>query len=93
MERGRSRGLAAARGLGYFALGDDPEGDANRYLRDYYGFLPDEVQDFIVGSASKGEQAIKDDVAAFERAGCEELILFPCSPDPKQVELLAAAVR
>ena len=80
-------------GLGYFALGDDPEGDANRYLRDYYGFLPDEVQDFIVGSASKGAQAIKDDVAAFERAGCEELILFPCSPDPKQVDLLAAAVR
>jgi alkanesulfonate monooxygenase SsuD/methylene tetrahydromethanopterin reductase-like flavin-dependent oxidoreductase (luciferase family) len=80
-------------GLGYFALGDDPEGDANRYLRDYYGFLPDQVQDFIVGSASKGEQKIRDDIAAFERAGCEELILFPCSPDPKQVELLAAAVR
>src|SRR3954468_4448493 len=66
-------------GLGYFALGDDPEGDANRYLRDYYGFLPDEVQDFIVGSASKGEQTVKDDVAAFERAGCDKLILFPCS--------------
>jgi len=80
-------------GLGYFALGDDPDGDANRYLRDYYGFLPDQVQDFIVGSASKGEQKIREDIAAFERAGCEELILFPCSPDPKQVDLLAAAIR
>ena len=78
-------------GLGYFALGDDPEGDANRYLRDYYGFLPENVQDFIVGSASTGEQSVKRDIAAFERAGCQELILFPCSPDPKQVELLAAA--
>jgi alkanesulfonate monooxygenase SsuD/methylene tetrahydromethanopterin reductase-like flavin-dependent oxidoreductase (luciferase family) len=80
-------------GLGYFALGGDPDGDANRYLRDYYGFLPDEIQDFIVGSAAKGEQAVRDDVAAFERAGCQELILFPCSPDVEQVELLAAAVR
>ena len=56
--RGARPGARARRGspgLGYFALGDDPEGDANRYLRDYYGFLPDEVQDFIVGGASKGD--------------------------------------
>jgi alkanesulfonate monooxygenase SsuD/methylene tetrahydromethanopterin reductase-like flavin-dependent oxidoreductase (luciferase family) len=79
--------------LGYFALGDDPEGDANRYLRDYYGFLPEQYQDMIVGGAAKGQQAVKDGVAAFAQAGCEELILFPCSADAEQVELLAAAVR
>ena len=29
---------------------------------------------------------------AFEQAGCDELILFPCSADPEQVELLAKVV-
>jgi hypothetical protein len=28
---------------------------------------------------------------AFEAAGCDELILFPSSADPQQVDLLAAA--
>ena len=31
--------------------------------------------------------------AAFAAAGCDELILFPCSPDPDQVDLLASAVQ
>jgi hypothetical protein len=29
---------------------------------------------------------------AFEDAGADELILFPASPDPQQVDLLAGAV-
>jgi len=28
---------------------------------------------------------------AFEQVGCDELILFPSSPDPEQVDLLAEA--
>jgi hypothetical protein len=28
----------------------------------------------------------------FEEAGCDELIFFPCSSDPEQVDLLADAV-
>ena len=31
-------------------------------------------------------------VQAFEAAGCDELILFPSSADPEQVDLLARAV-
>ncbi len=30
--------------------------------------------------------------SAFEEAGCGELIIFPCSSDPEQVDLLADAV-
>ena len=93
MERGwPGRATRALATLGYFALGDDPESDANSYLRDYYGFLPEQYQDMIAGGAAKGEQAVKEAVAAFEQAGCEELILFPCSTDAAQVGLLAAAV-
>jgi hypothetical protein len=28
----------------------------------------------------------------FSDAGCDELILFPCDPDPRQVDLLADAI-
>jgi hypothetical protein len=30
-------------------------------------------------------------MSAFESGGCDELVLFPCSSDPEQVELLAEA--
>lgn len=28
---------------------------------------------------------------AFEQAGCDELVIFPCASDPEQVRLLAEA--
>jgi alkanesulfonate monooxygenase SsuD/methylene tetrahydromethanopterin reductase-like flavin-dependent oxidoreductase (luciferase family) len=77
--------------LAYFALGDDPEGDANRYLTDYYAFLGEETANYIAGSAAKDAATVKGYIAAFEGAGCDELILFPCSGDPAQVDLLADA--
>jgi hypothetical protein len=30
-------------------------------------------------------------MSAFGSAGCDELVLFPCSSDPEQVTLLAEA--
>jgi alkanesulfonate monooxygenase SsuD/methylene tetrahydromethanopterin reductase-like flavin-dependent oxidoreductase (luciferase family) len=76
--------------LAYFALGDDPEGDARRSVGDYYAWLGD-YGDQIVQSVAKSEEMVKGYVAAFEQAGCDELILFPSSSDPEQVDLLAAA--
>jgi hypothetical protein len=35
---------------------------------------------------------VKGFVDAFEAVGCDELILFPTSSDPAQVDLLAEAV-
>ena len=35
---------------------------------------------------------MKQYVAAFEAAGCQELFLFPSSSDPQQVDLLADAL-
>lgn len=37
--------------------------------------------------------ALNDTIAAYEAAGCDELMLFPCNPDPEQVALLARTVR
>jgi alkanesulfonate monooxygenase SsuD/methylene tetrahydromethanopterin reductase-like flavin-dependent oxidoreductase (luciferase family) len=77
--------------LSYFALGDNAQADAQAYLGDYYAFLGD-YADMIVGSAAKDEDTVRAYVQAFSDAGCDELILFPSSPDPVQVDLLADAV-
>ena len=79
--------------LAYFALGDDAEADAQRYLTDYYDFLGDETAKMIAGSAATDPDTVEAYLAAFEEAGCGELILFPCSNDPAQVDLLGAAVK
>jgi alkanesulfonate monooxygenase SsuD/methylene tetrahydromethanopterin reductase-like flavin-dependent oxidoreductase (luciferase family) len=78
--------------LGYFSLGDDAERNASRYLRDYYAFLGEELSAMIAGNAAKDPDIVRAYVSAFESAGCDELILFPSSSDPVQVELLAQAV-
>jgi alkanesulfonate monooxygenase SsuD/methylene tetrahydromethanopterin reductase-like flavin-dependent oxidoreductase (luciferase family) len=77
--------------LFYYALGDDPEGQARAALGDYYAFLG-EYTEMVISGAAKDEATIRDRVAAFEQAGCDEAILFPTSPDPEQVDLLARAV-
>jgi alkanesulfonate monooxygenase SsuD/methylene tetrahydromethanopterin reductase-like flavin-dependent oxidoreductase (luciferase family) len=77
--------------LGYFALGDRAEQAANEYLRDYYAFVG-EYAGMIADSAAKDAATVSQYVQAFSDAGCDELILFPCDPDPAQVDLLAEAI-
>lgn len=79
--------------LAYFALGPEAERDAQMYLTDYYAFLGDETAGMIAGSAAKDADTIKQYVSAFEQSGADELVLFPCSSDPEQVDLLVEAVR
>jgi hypothetical protein len=45
-----------------------------------------------VAGVAKGEEGVKERVRAFEDAGCDELIMFPASSNPEQVDRLAAAV-
>lgn len=77
--------------LAYYALGDEAEAQANAYLKEYYAFLGD-MADQIAGGAAKDAQTAKGYVEAFEAVGCDELIMFPTSSDPDQVDLLAEAV-
>jgi len=77
--------------LAYFALGDDAERAAGRYLRDYYAFLGDYV-DMIASGAATDAATVRQYVDGFAAAGCDELVLFPCDPDPGQVDLLADAI-
>jgi alkanesulfonate monooxygenase SsuD/methylene tetrahydromethanopterin reductase-like flavin-dependent oxidoreductase (luciferase family) len=79
-------------GLAYFALGDTGEADANSYLTDYYAWLGEDVARYIADSAAKDAETVRRYVSAFTDAGCGELIFFPSSGDPAQVDLLADAL-
>jgi alkanesulfonate monooxygenase SsuD/methylene tetrahydromethanopterin reductase-like flavin-dependent oxidoreductase (luciferase family) len=86
-EAGRE-GAPRVMALGYFALGDGAREAADGYLRDYYGWLG-EAAGMIAAGALIDPDAVRARVEAFATAGCDELILFPCHPDPGQVDLLA----
>jgi hypothetical protein len=44
-----------------------------------------------VDSAALDADKLKGYLTAFEEAGADEVLCFPASPDPGQVELLASA--
>lgn len=77
--------------LAYFALGDGAREAADAYLRHYYEWLG-EYADLIASSAAVDAETVKQYVAGFAGAGCDELVMFPSDPDPGQVDLLADAV-
>ena len=85
---GAPRNIAIA----YYALGSGAREAADRSLRDYYAFLGDEIAGMIAGGAATDADTVKGWVAGFAEVGCDEMILFPSSPDPEQVDLLADAV-
>ena len=76
--------------LAYFALGDTAKDDARSSIGHYYAWLGDYAE-AIVGSVASSEEMVKGYAQAFGGAGCDELIFFPSSSDPEQVDLLAAA--
>ena len=76
--------------LAYFSLGPDAVAASRRYLLDYYGFLG-ETAEYVARGTLTTEDAVRTEIDGFAAAGCDELILFPCSPDLAQVDLLAAA--
>jgi alkanesulfonate monooxygenase SsuD/methylene tetrahydromethanopterin reductase-like flavin-dependent oxidoreductase (luciferase family) len=77
--------------LAYFSLGPEAAENAERSLGSYYAWLGEEGRQGVVDSAAKDPDTVKQYISAFEQAGCDELILFPSSGDPAQVELLAEA--
>jgi alkanesulfonate monooxygenase SsuD/methylene tetrahydromethanopterin reductase-like flavin-dependent oxidoreductase (luciferase family) len=77
--------------LAYFSLGPDAEKNAQASLGSYYAYMGEEGSAMIVANSVKDADSVKAAVSSFESKGCDELILFPSSPDPEQVTLLADA--
>jgi alkanesulfonate monooxygenase SsuD/methylene tetrahydromethanopterin reductase-like flavin-dependent oxidoreductase (luciferase family) len=78
--------------LCYFGLGDGGEEAAKEDLGHYYAWLGEEIAGQIVDSAATDPDTIRAYRDAFTDAGADELICFPTSTDPAQVDLLADAV-
>jgi hypothetical protein len=77
--------------LFYFGLGDRAQEHAREDLADYYAWLGEEIANQIVASAATDADTVKSYLSAYEKAGADEVICFPVSTDPGQVELLAEA--
>ncbi len=89
-EAGRD-GAPRTMALAYFSLGGSAAEDARAYLGHYYAWLGEDIAEFIIAGAAKDAEAVKQYLASYEAAGCDELILFSSSADPDQVDLLADA--
>jgi alkanesulfonate monooxygenase SsuD/methylene tetrahydromethanopterin reductase-like flavin-dependent oxidoreductase (luciferase family) len=78
--------------LFYFSLGDGAEAQAEKTLGAYYAFAGEYAAQIVASAATSVEQ-VREYVSGYEAAGCDEVICFPASADPAQVELLADALR
>jgi alkanesulfonate monooxygenase SsuD/methylene tetrahydromethanopterin reductase-like flavin-dependent oxidoreductase (luciferase family) len=83
-------GLPQLWGQGYFAFGDAAEVGAN-YLRDYYAFTGPFAEKIAAGLLTT-PQAVAQFVRGYAEAGCDELVLFPTTPDLAQLDQLAEIV-
>ena len=77
--------------LAYFALGPDARAQADEYLGFYYGWLGD-IAGMIAAGAAVSAEMVASYAAAFEAAGCDEIIFVPTASSLDQIALLADAV-
>jgi alkanesulfonate monooxygenase SsuD/methylene tetrahydromethanopterin reductase-like flavin-dependent oxidoreductase (luciferase family) len=74
--------------LTYFALGLGAGGALKETLGGYYGYTP-EYASRMIATAPTDPGSVARTIAAYSAAGAGELIFFPASNDPAQVDLLA----
>ncbi|RKS79888.1 alkanesulfonate monooxygenase SsuD/methylene tetrahydromethanopterin reductase-like flavin-dependent oxidoreductase (luciferase family) [Actinomadura pelletieri DSM 43383] len=75
-----------------YALGPDAETAISDAIGSYYAFAGDEYARYGISIAYTRPEQITAAIAAFDQAGCDELIFMGNDPDPAQVDLLADAI-
>ena len=76
-------------GQSYFSLADPDAGAA--YLRHYYAFTGPFAGRVAAGLLDSGK-ALREQVAGYAEAGCDELVLLPATSDPAELDRLADAL-
>jgi alkanesulfonate monooxygenase SsuD/methylene tetrahydromethanopterin reductase-like flavin-dependent oxidoreductase (luciferase family) len=76
--------------LAYVSLGEDGAELGGRYLRHYYSHL-DAKADRLAASVIADVGRLRAVVDGYAEAGCDELLLFPCTADPTRLDLVAKA--
>jgi alkanesulfonate monooxygenase SsuD/methylene tetrahydromethanopterin reductase-like flavin-dependent oxidoreductase (luciferase family) len=78
----------------YFALGPDAEEIGRRYVHHYYNSAwAGPMTEWMIDRLLTTREAVRQAAKEFEEAGCDDMLLFPCTPDIEQVDLLADALR
>ncbi|HKN54117.1 MAG TPA: LLM class flavin-dependent oxidoreductase [Amycolatopsis sp.] len=77
--------------LAYFALGEDHRARGVEYLKHYYTHVGPKAE-FLARGILSDAGRVRETVAGYAEAGCDELILFPGTGDPDQVDRLAEIV-
>jgi alkanesulfonate monooxygenase SsuD/methylene tetrahydromethanopterin reductase-like flavin-dependent oxidoreductase (luciferase family) len=73
-------------GQSYFSLADPGAGAA--YLRHYYAFTGP-FADRVAAGLLDSPKAVREHVAGYAEAGCDELVLLPATSDPSELDRLA----
>ncbi|WP_416967572.1 LLM class flavin-dependent oxidoreductase [Streptomyces sp. 4F14] len=76
--------------LVYACLGPRARDIAESYLRSYYAFIGPKAE-MAAKAVVIGAEALRETASAYEGAGCDELLVFPCTAELGQLELLAKA--
>ncbi|MFD9893902.1 LLM class flavin-dependent oxidoreductase [Amycolatopsis sp. NPDC059027] len=74
--------------LTYVALGAERKQAAGRYLLDYYSYMGERAQ-FLADGVIADETRLREVIATFAEAGCDELVLMPCGSDTGQLDEIA----
>ncbi|MEV5713123.1 LLM class flavin-dependent oxidoreductase [Amycolatopsis mediterranei] len=77
--------------LAYFALGPDGSTLARAYLGGCYRGMG-RYAERVVGETLLTREALARTAAEYADAGCQELVLFPCSAELRQLDLLTEAL-
>ncbi|MCF3175826.1 LLM class flavin-dependent oxidoreductase [Streptomyces sioyaensis] len=77
--------------LCYVSLGPEGRRHADEYLHSYYAYIGTKARQAASRAVTDGRR-LRDVLAEYADAGCDEIVLFPCSADPEQVDLVAGAV-
>ncbi|KNB49929.1 LLM class flavin-dependent oxidoreductase [Streptomyces caatingaensis] len=86
-EAGRS-GSPRLGALTYVALGAGRKRRGGDYLLDYYAYMGPKARALADGVISD-EARLRETLDAYAAAGCDELLLFPCTADVEQLDRLA----
>ncbi|OXM62263.1 MULTISPECIES: LLM class flavin-dependent oxidoreductase [Amycolatopsis] len=74
--------------LTYVAPGPDRKRDGGQYLLDYYSYLGQKAQ-LLADGVIADEGRLRETINGYAEAGCDELMLIPCTPDSDQLDLIA----
>ncbi|MET8869445.1 LLM class flavin-dependent oxidoreductase [Nonomuraea sp. NPDC004580] len=74
--------------LAYVAPGADRRQAGARYLLDYYAYTGQKAR-FLAENVITDDTRLRETIDGYAAAGCDELMLIPCTSDAGQLDLIA----